>query len=134
MTQVLDSSVVVAAFIDLGDDGDWALSMLEDGPIVAPQLMPFEAANIIRRTLSRGEIDEVTARQALGRLHRLAVTTYVSFAAVADRAWELRANVTTYDASYVAVAEAFDCRLATLDHRLARATGPRCEIVTPTGR
>jgi hypothetical protein len=47
-----------------------------------------------------------------------------------SRAYELRANVTAYDASYVAVAEALDCVLVTGDRRLARASGPRCRTVT----
>jgi predicted nucleic acid-binding protein len=45
-----------------------------------------------------------------------------------DRVWELRLNITGYDATYVAVAEALDCALLTADGRLARAPGPRCPI------
>ena len=52
------------------------------------------------------------------------------FSPFAERVWELRENLTSYDAWYVAVAEAFDCPLATLDRRLSRASGPTCEIVT----
>lgn len=44
------------------------------------------------------------------------------------RAYELRAGVTAYDATYVALAEALDCDLVTGDQRLAKATGPRCSI------
>jgi predicted nucleic acid-binding protein len=49
---------------------------------------------------------------------------------VAARVWELRHNMTAYDAWYVALAEALDSPLATLDARLARAAGPRCRFVT----
>lgn len=53
------------------------------------------------------------------------------FAPFADRVWELRKNITSYDAWYVAMAEVFDCPLATLDQKLSRASGPACKIVTP---
>lgn len=55
----------------------------------------------------------------------------VPFAPFAERVWELRANVTSYDAWYVAVAEQFDLPLATLDRRLARSAGPRCRFLLP---
>ena len=53
------------------------------------------------------------------------------FAPHAERVWALRHNLTAYDAWYVAVAEALDCPLATLDRRLSRASGPACEVLTP---
>jgi len=49
----------------------------------------------------------------------------------ATRVWELRENVTTYDGWYVALAESLNAKLATLDLRLTKATGPRCAFVTP---
>ncbi len=52
---------------------------------------------------------------------------------LAERAWELRHNVTAYDAWYVALAEGLEAGLATLDVRLSLASGPRCAFVTPTG-
>ena len=54
-----------------------------------------------------------------------------AFEPFAARAWALRATVTSYDAWYVAVAEAIATPLATLDLRLARAAGPRCRFQTP---
>jgi predicted nucleic acid-binding protein len=50
---------------------------------------------------------------------------------LSQRVWELRNNVRTSDAYYVALAKALRCPLLTLDQRLARATGPECEFVTP---
>jgi predicted nucleic acid-binding protein len=55
----------------------------------------------------------------------------VGYASVADRVWELRRTVTAYDACYVALAELLDAPLATLDVRLARAPGLRCQVITP---
>ena len=53
------------------------------------------------------------------------------FAPFAERVWELRSNLTSYDAWYVALAEALDCPLVTLDRKLSRAIGPKCEIIAP---
>lgn len=134
MTQVVDSSVVASALLGIDEHQEWADSMLVEGALVVPALLHFEVANIIRRSTVIGATDETAASVALARLALMPVRHVVPFTRVADRAWELRANLTTYDASYVAAAELFDCRLVTLDHRLARATGPRCEIVTPPSR
>lgn len=57
-----------------------------------------------------------------------------SFDPFADRVWELRHTVTSYDAWYVAVAEALGLSLATLDKRLSRLTGLTCQFLTPRGR
>jgi predicted nucleic acid-binding protein len=50
------------------------------------------------------------------------------YAPLAERVWELRENITSYDASYVALAELLDTTLVTIDGRLAKAPGPRCRI------
>ena len=55
-----------------------------------------------------------------------------AFDAFAERIWELRRNVTAYDAWYVALAESLKVPLATLDESLANATGPKCRFLTPT--
>jgi predicted nucleic acid-binding protein len=55
----------------------------------------------------------------------------VPFGPFAERVWELRSNVTSYDAWYVAVAEELDLPLATLDRPLAAASGPRCQFLLP---
>jgi predicted nucleic acid-binding protein len=54
-----------------------------------------------------------------------------SFEPIAERVWELRHTITSYDAWYVAVAEALGLPLATTDERLARASGPSCDFLTP---
>ena len=53
------------------------------------------------------------------------------FVPFASRVWQLRSNLTVYDAWYVALAEALDWPLITLDRRLSRAVGPRCEVIVP---
>ena len=127
MTQVFDASAIVAALIDDGAEGRWCEEQLLAGDLVAPHLMPVEAANIIRRTEARNAVDPSDAAAALHDLRRLDVEL-VHFEPLADRTWDLRANLTVYDACYVATAELFRGRLVTLDRRLAKAPGLRCPV------
>jgi predicted nucleic acid-binding protein len=127
---VVDASLVVAALIDSGKDGTWAWAQLSNGPLAAPHLMPVEVANILRRQWLAGRISQDLAAIAHADLLELRIELY-PYSPFADRIWELRANLTAYDAWYVAIAEARDARLATLDARLSRAQGPRCGFDIP---
>jgi predicted nucleic acid-binding protein len=82
----------------------------------------------VRRTAARGAIDATAGAQAVRGLADLAVDL-VAFDRVADRVWELRRDLTAYDASYVATAERLGTRLVTLDARLASASGLGCEVL-----
>lgn len=130
MTVVLDAALVVAALVDGGSDGTWAESILCSGHLAAPHLMPVEVANILRRAELAGEISKDVAVQAHADLLALRVELF-PYELVAMRVWALRANVTAYDAWYVALAEYLESPLATLDLRLSRASGPRCAFQTP---
>ena len=131
MTIVVDSSVVVAALVDDGDVGRWAESVLQRQDMASPHLMPFEAANILRRAALRGDIGDDVATLAHADLVDLTIEL-VDYVIASGRAWELRSTVTVYDAAYVALAEMLEAPLMTLDERLARAPGPRCTFLTPT--
>ena len=130
MTLVVDAGFIVAFLVDSGAPGVWAEELLRGRNLAAPHLMPVEAANILRRAALAGDISQDTASLAHAELLelRVALLPYAPFAA---RIWELRENVTAYDAWYVAVAETLQCDLATIDHRLSTATGPHCSFLTP---
>lgn len=130
MTVVVDSSVVVAALIDQGPVGVWAEALLVSGPLAAPHLMPVEVANVLRRSASAGDISADVASLAHEDLGSLRLELF-PYGLCASRVWELRANITAYDAWYVALAEILGARLATLDARLSRAAGTRCEFALP---
>ncbi len=130
MTLIVDGSAVVAALVDDGPHGRWAEHMLSTGSLAAPHLMPVEVANVLRRAAIAATITADVAALAHADLLQLPVELF-SYASVAERAWQLRENVTAYDAWYVALAEALDAPLATLDSRLAHSTGPRCRFLTP---
>jgi predicted nucleic acid-binding protein len=130
VTLVIDASLVVSALVDSGSTGTWAESLLATEPLSAPHLMPVEAANILRRAAMAGNISADAASMAHADLLDLRVELF-SYAPFAARVWELRDNVTSYDAWYIALAESLGSKVATLDLRLARAPGPRCEFETP---
>lgn len=129
MTVVIDASAVVAALVDSGPDGQWAETLLTVD-LAAPHLLPVEVANVLRRAVNAGELTEDIASLAHADLLGLRVEL-VAYDTVAARIWELRKNLTAYDAWYVAVAELLDAPLATVDHRLARSPGPTCTFRTP---
>lgn len=133
MTLVVDASLVVAGLVDSGPVGAWAADQLESDDLAAPHLMPVEVANILRRASLAGEISSDTASLAHADLVSLRVA-YFPYEPFAARVWELRQNVTSYDAWYVAVAESFNASVATIDRKLSVAPGPRCEFVTPPQR
>lgn len=130
MTTVVDASVLVAALVDSGLDGAWSETQVAQGSLIGPELVLVEASNILRRMEQARQISGVEATLAHDNLLRLELDLF-PFAPFAERVWELRRNVTCYDAWYVALAEAFDCPLATLDGKLSRASGPTCGIITP---
>lgn len=130
MTLVVDASVVVAGLVDDGPTGRWARALLGGEDLLGPALMPFEAANILRRSVLRGDLGADTGQLAHADLLDLPVTL-VDYGVLAARAWELHTSVTVYDAAYVAIAEVAEASLATLDRRLTRASGPTCTFLTP---
>lgn len=130
MTLVVDAGVVVAALIDDGPHGRWAESMLASGPLAAPHLILVEAANILRRACLARALSADAANLAHADLLKLRVELF-GYEPVAERVWSLRGAVTAYDGCYVALAEALDVPLATIDRRLSRAPGPRCVFKIP---
>ena len=130
MSVVIDASVLVAAVIDVGANGEWAEHVVAQGGLHSPELVLAEATNIFRRLERAKKITSLEAAAAQRDLMNLDIEVY-AFAPVAERVWQLRHALTSYDAWYVAVAEAVDLPLATLDTRLTRADGPVCAFVLP---
>jgi predicted nucleic acid-binding protein len=127
---VVDASMAVAALIDSGTDGTWAEALLRSESLAAPDLMPAEAANILRRAQLAGDISSDIASIAHQDLLNLRVE-FFPYEPFAARVWALRDNITCYDAWYVALAETLSARLATLDARLAKTPGTHCRFATP---
>jgi len=130
MNIVVDASVIVAALVDSGTHGQWAERVLEENVALAPELALAEATNILRRLERAQQVESREANAAFEDLMQARLELF-GFEPFARRVWELRDNVTSYDAWYVALAENLGIPLATLDKRLAVAPGPRCDFLTP---
>lgn len=124
---VVDASVLAPALADDGPDGDVARARLRSEKLAAPELIDLEIASVIRGRARAGHIAQRRAALALADLVDLPLAR-AGHRALLARCWELRDNLTVYDASYVALAERLDAVLVTADRGLARAAGPRCEI------
>jgi predicted nucleic acid-binding protein len=127
MTIVVDASAVVALLVDGGKAGEWVGATIAEQDLIAPALMEFEVANILRRHELAGLIDATTAAMAHQDLLDLAVEPW-PYQPLAARVWQLRHNVTAYDGAYVALAELVEATLVTLDNRLATSPGPTCNF------
>lgn len=120
---VVDAS---AAVLGLLNDGD-ARRLLASEEIAVPHVVDSEITRALHSQVRRGTVTETDARTALDRWARLGMRRFPA-RGLLGRLWDLRQNVTAYDATYVALAEAIGCGLLTADRRLASAPGPMCPI------
>ncbi|TMK85051.1 MAG: type II toxin-antitoxin system VapC family toxin [Actinobacteria bacterium] len=120
---VVDASVALAALLNAGP----ARRALGSGQLHVPHLIDSEIANGLRRGVAGGRIGADAGWAALATWQRLAMVRYPVFG-ILDRVWQLRDNLSAYDATYVALAEQLDCPLVTVDRRLSRSPGLRCPI------
>jgi predicted nucleic acid-binding protein len=125
---VIDASVLANVVGDDGSDGQKARQEFRDADAVAaPDLVDVETVAVLRKRWLAGTVSDRRFSAAIGDLGQLDLDRYPALPFM-RRAYQLRANVTAYDAAYVALAEALDCELLTADGRLAKAPGPRCAI------
>lgn len=119
---VVDASALLNVLIDPGDRGEKAASALAGKDLHAPDLLPYEVANVLRRQRLAGRLSVTEAALAHRDLGRLPIELW-PYEVLRDRAWELTDSLTTYDAAYVALAERLGAPLITADARLARGCG-----------
>jgi predicted nucleic acid-binding protein len=120
---VVDASAALAALLNEGP----ARRVLSTEQLHAPHLIDPEIASGLRRRVAAHQLSAEAGWNALNAWRHLGMTRYPVFALL-DRVWELRDNLSAYDASCVALAELLDCNLLTADARLGRAPGVRCAI------
>lgn len=125
---VVDASVLANVLGDDGGDGHTARTVLRSaGDFAAPDLLDVETVAVLRKRWLAGSISDLRFEDAITDLEEMEFER-VPTRRLMRRAYELRANVTAYDAAYVALAESLECELLTADRHLAGATGPRCPI------
>ena len=125
---VVDASVLSNAIADDEADGRRARGELRAaGDLAAPDLVDVETIAVLRQRWLAGAISDQRFAVAIEDLEDLELDRYPTLPLMRP-AYELRANVTAFDAAYVALAEVLGCELLTGDRRLTNAPGPRCEI------
>ena len=125
---VVDASVFVDALVSSGLPGQLARDELRGRTVLeVPAIFGAEVTSALRMLVLRGELTPLRAAAAREQI-RTARTIQYPFEPFSDRVWELRANLTVYDAWYVALAEWLGTDLVTADEHLANASGPRCAV------
>ncbi len=125
---VLDASVLANVVGDDGADGRLARRELRAaGNLAAPDLVDVETVAVLRKRWLAGSISDERFATAVSDLGDIDLDRYPVLRFM-RRTWELRANVTPYNAAYIALAEVLNCELWTADQRLAKAPGPACAI------
>lgn len=120
---VVDASAAIAGLLNSGP----ARRALGAEQLHVPHLIDSEVASGLRRRVIAAQIAVDDGWRALDTWRHLAVTRYAVHTLLA-RVWQLRDNISAYDAGYVALAELLDCSLVTADARLSRAPGLRCPV------
>lgn len=118
---VVDASAVVEVLVGRPPPS-LAIRLAAEATLHVPHLLDIEVLHVLRRLVQKGSLDDRQAQEARDHLALLDIDRY-PHAPLADRIWSLRANLSAYDASYVALAEVLDTVLVTTDARLGRAPG-----------
>lgn len=122
MTLVIDASALMTVLIEPGDRGEQVADVLGGHDLHAPDLLPYEVANVLRRHRAADRLSPTEAALALQAARRLPVELWSS-EVLGDRVWALTGSLSAYDAAYVALAERLEAPLVTGDARLARGSG-----------
>ena len=132
---MLDASATLDFLLHDKSNFEWVEQRLQDdGQLAAPHLLDTEVAHVLRKHVLGGKLDEGRAADALGDLDDLPLERYPA-QPLLMRIWELRHNLSGYDATYVALAEALDAPLITSERRLLEipATASRVRIESKHG-
>ena len=124
---VVDTSAVLDALVAVDPASGLIERLADDGDLHAPHLIDIEVLHALRRLTARGELSEDRASDARADFGNLAVVRY-PHVGLSNRIWQLRHNLTAYDAAYVALAEALEVSLVTCDRRLSEASWHTAQI------
>ncbi|TML43935.1 MAG: type II toxin-antitoxin system VapC family toxin [Actinobacteria bacterium] len=124
---VLDASVLAPVVADSGRDGVRFRDRLRGEVVAGPDLLRVEVVSVLRRHAHTGHLTADQADAAISDLTAFPIMVFPT-APLLRRVWELRQNLTAYDACYVALAEAVDTTFVTADRRLTTAPGLRCAV------
>lgn len=124
---VVDCAAVVDA-LTMAPDTDRLRARMRSEELHAPMLLDVEVVSALCGLTFREELSAARARDALTDYAALAVQRWESADALRRRAFDLRHNISSYDAAYLVLAESLQCSLLTRDRRLARSSGHDVQI------
>ncbi|MGQ0560426.1 MAG: type II toxin-antitoxin system VapC family toxin [Gemmatimonadota bacterium] len=125
---VVDASAIVEVLLQLTAAESLMGRLFDSGETLhGPQLLDVEVTQVVRRYWLRGELTAIRAGEAIQDLADLPVTRY-AHDSLLTRIWQLRNNLTAYDAAYVALAEALGAPLITRDASLGKVRGIRAQV------
>jgi len=124
---VVDSAVVVDA-LTAADGVDDLHAYLAAEELHAPTLLDYEVLSALRGLTLGAHLSTARAQDVLTDFEDLSIQRWPSVDSLRRRAFQLRDNLSAYDAGYVALAEALECSLLTRDARLARSGGHMARI------
>ncbi len=124
---VVDTSALLEAIVGVNPSAGLIERLADDGDLHAPHLIDIEVLHGLRRLNALGELSDERASDARADFRDLALVRY-PHVALSNRIWELRHNLTAYDAAYVALAEALEVPLVTCDGRLSQAPGHNAQV------
>ena len=130
-TVVVDASAVLALLLDPGAGGGRIGNHIVAEQAIAPQLLPLEVWNVLRRRRNTGLLDDRQADRANIAFQSLPIELWPT-EAIRHRLWGHGRNLSSYDAAYVALAEVAGATLLTCDARLANAPGVECAVTLVT--
>ena len=124
---VTDASVLVPALADDGPAGSRVRDRLRHEELVAPEILDIEFVSVLRRLV---RVRQLSAGRALQALHELRASSLhrQTHRPLLGRIWDLRDNLSAYDAAYVAMAEELGAVLLTFDRGIVGAPGIRCNV------
>lgn len=119
---VIDASALLEVLLRTPAAGEVEARLFSGATVHAPHLLDLEVTQVLRRYVHTGDLTSTRAAAALKDFSDLRIERY-AHQPFLPRIWDLRANVTAYDAAYLALAEALDAVLVTRDHRLGGVPG-----------
>ncbi len=124
---VIDASIVISAIAYEDDAGSAPRARIESSVAAAPELIDFESLSGLKRLERAGILSREQTLESVSNLMRLPIERFPHWPFL-DRIWELRHNLSIYDGSYVALAEALGATLVTADKAFTQVPGIRCEV------
>jgi predicted nucleic acid-binding protein len=124
---VTDAGIWVRAIVDEEPGGPVRARLIAETSVASPALIDLEFTNVLRGLVAKKSIGPQLAQIALREFIQAPIQRY-GHLALLERVWRLAANLTAYDAAYVALAELLGADLLTVDRRLAKVPGIRCRV------